>query len=261
MFQVAILALLQKELIRKVILLNSLRIRLRKCFPINSLFLRHSSIGRRASKQKSGYPSEAMRWIKDVEMVDSVDDLKTSQSIRGHWFPNFEILDVKIASSLKKIIQNSNFKKRVNLPEHDDRFFRRKADRLHDLWMFLGNGRSWGWSWLFWSLSHYLTCRRRSDRYLETIFWKVFTRCAQVGLIISKPYWHFSNKRLSKHNSQPNYQKLKTMVKGWMDQKIRARNFEARYERIESGGQVKARSKGIPVSVGRVQGECHQWKA
>ena len=61
----------------------------------------------------SNYPSEAMRWIEEVEMATSADDLKTSQSIFGHQFPNFEMLDVKIASSLKKIIQNSNFQKRV----------------------------------------------------------------------------------------------------------------------------------------------------
>ena len=42
-----------------------------------------------------------------MEMVDSVDDLRTSRSIRGHPFPDFEMLDVKIASALNKIIQNS----------------------------------------------------------------------------------------------------------------------------------------------------------
>ena len=46
-----------------------------------------------------------------------VDDPGTSQSIRGHRFPNLELLDAKIASSLNKIIQNSNFKKRVNVAE------------------------------------------------------------------------------------------------------------------------------------------------
>ena len=60
-------------------------------------------------------------------MVDSLEDLKTSESIRGHRLPNFEMLDAKIASSLKKIIQNSNFKKRINLTEQkaqvDDRSF------------------------------------------------------------------------------------------------------------------------------------------
>ena len=32
----------------------------------------------------------------------------------------------------------------------------------------------------------------------------------------------------------PNYQKLKTMVKRSMDQKLRLRNFDARNERIEN---------------------------
>ena len=43
-----------------------------------------------------------MHRIEEVE-VDSVGDLKSSQSIRGHRFPNFEMLDVKIAPFLKKI--------------------------------------------------------------------------------------------------------------------------------------------------------------
>ena len=36
--------------------------------------------------------------------------------------------------------------------------------------------------------------------------------------------------------SMPNYQKLKTMVKRSMDQKLRLRNFDARNEKIEAGG-------------------------
>ena len=34
----------------------------------------------------SQFPTEAMHWIKEVEMVDSVDDLKSSSSVKG---PNF----------------------------------------------------------------------------------------------------------------------------------------------------------------------------
>ena len=60
----------------------------------------------------SDFPSEAMLWIKVVEMVDSVDDLKSSRSIKGKDFPKFEMLDARIASALNKIIQNSYFKKR-----------------------------------------------------------------------------------------------------------------------------------------------------
>ena len=39
------------------------------------------------------FPSEAMQWIKVVEMVDSVDDLRSSSSNRGIPMPNFEVLD------------------------------------------------------------------------------------------------------------------------------------------------------------------------
>ena len=44
-----------------------------------------------------------MHWIKEVEMVDSADDLKTSQSFRGHRFQNFEMLDAKIVSTVRQI--------------------------------------------------------------------------------------------------------------------------------------------------------------
>ena len=66
----------------------------------------------------SGSPSEATLWINEVEMVDSLDDLKSSRSSPGKThFPNFEMLDVRIESALDKIIQNSNFKKKVSLEE------------------------------------------------------------------------------------------------------------------------------------------------
>ena len=55
------------------------------------------------------------------------------------------------------------------------------------------------------------------------------------------------------HLSQPNNQKLKTMVQKCMDQKIRARNSEGRNERTETGVLVKTR-KGKRVSVERKQG-------
>ena len=53
---------------------------------------------------------EAMLWIKEVEMVDSLDELKSLRSVHGKDLPIFEMLDAKIASALNKIIQNSQFK-------------------------------------------------------------------------------------------------------------------------------------------------------
>ena len=37
-----------------------------------------------------------MLWIKEVEMVESVDDLKSSRSIKGTSGPDFELLDARI---------------------------------------------------------------------------------------------------------------------------------------------------------------------
>ena len=63
-------------------------------------------------------PSEAKFWIKEVEMVDLMDDLKSSRSLQGYThFPNLETLDARIASALNKISQNSYFKKKVSLEE------------------------------------------------------------------------------------------------------------------------------------------------
>ena len=37
----------------------------------------------------SDFPSEAMLWIKEVEMVDSLEELKSSRSFSGKNFPYF----------------------------------------------------------------------------------------------------------------------------------------------------------------------------
>ena len=69
----------------------------------------------------SQFPTEAMQWIKEVELVDSVDELRSSSSTRGISMPNFEVLDevldARIASALNKIIHKSQFKRRISLEE------------------------------------------------------------------------------------------------------------------------------------------------
>ena len=69
-----------------------------------------------------------MLWIKEEEMVESVDDLKSSRFIKGTHSPDFELLDARIASAMNKIIQNTRFTKKVSLEElkahKEDRFLR-----------------------------------------------------------------------------------------------------------------------------------------
>ena len=48
------------------------------------------------------FPTEAMQWIKEVELVDSVDELRSSSSTRGISMPNFEVLDARIFFSIEQ---------------------------------------------------------------------------------------------------------------------------------------------------------------
>ena len=70
-----------------------------------------------------------MLWNKEAEMVDSVDDLKSSRPFQGFTrLPSCEKLDARIASALNKTIQNSYFKEKVGLEEqkaqNEDPFLR-----------------------------------------------------------------------------------------------------------------------------------------
>ena len=47
----------------------------------------------------SQFPTEAMLWIKEVEMVDSVDDLKSSSSVRGIRMPDLKY-------SMRRLLQH-----------------------------------------------------------------------------------------------------------------------------------------------------------
>ena len=85
-----------------------------------------------------------MIWIKEVEMVDSLKELKSWRSVSGKNFPNFEMLDAKIASALNKIILKSQFKKMVSLEEQkaqkEDQFLRgrRIAFMIYDYFRVTG---------------------------------------------------------------------------------------------------------------------------
>ena len=78
----------------------------------------------------SQFPTEATLWIEEVELVESVDDLKSSYSIKGIRTPDFEVLDAKIASALNRIIHNTRFKKKISLEEQkaqkEDPFLRER---------------------------------------------------------------------------------------------------------------------------------------
>ena len=108
-----------------------------------------------------------------MEMVESVDDLKSSRSIRGTQTPDFEVLDAKMDSALNRIIQNTRFKKKVSLEEmkahKEDRFLRgRQIAYLIDLRVLPGH-----WSQRF--------CRELCRPNLQLFFEMIFRNSIRNG--------------------------------------------------------------------------------
>ena len=91
----------------------------------------------------SQFPTEAMPWIKEVEMVESVDDLKSSCSVRGIRMSDFEVLGAKIEQNHPKYpIQKKNQSGGTQGPEAGP-FPSWKTDRLPDLRVLPGHWSQW----------------------------------------------------------------------------------------------------------------------
>ena len=95
----------------------------RTCISINSMTPRTYSVGTPISRLKYALTedvlqsqccgSEKWRWRNHWTI------LLTSLSIEGRDFPEFEMLDAKIASTLERIISNQYFRRRVNVEEQE----------------------------------------------------------------------------------------------------------------------------------------------
>ena len=60
----------------------------------------------------SQFPHITMHWITEVHMAKSTHDLVTSRSITGRTdFADYDLLDAKIVSALKKLITNMHFRR------------------------------------------------------------------------------------------------------------------------------------------------------
>ena len=191
-----------------------------------------------------------MQWIKEVEMVDSLDDLKSSSSIRGIQMPNFEVLDARTASALNKIIHNSHFKRRISLEEQkaqkQDRFLRGRqiAYLIYEYCRVTGANDSVEnyvdlftiglrnddiqefdskWDGILLSMT-----KIPPDDILEGLY-KLRIRESEKLKTVLELY------DLETHQKKagPDYHRLKTMVKRSIEQDIRNKNFGAKHGNYE----------------------------
>ena len=180
----------------------------------------------------SDFPSDAMFWITEVEMVDSLDELKSSRSVCGKDFPNFEMLDAKITSALKHDHPESpHFKEKVSLEEQkaqkEDRFLRRRqiALMICDYFRVTGaHDTALDYADLFSVTLHDDNFQefdtRWADDILESLYKLRIRESAQLKIVLELYVMEIHQKI-----SVPNCQKLKTMVNRSIDQKLRSRNF------------------------------------
>ena len=92
-----------------------------------------------------------------------------------------------------------------------------------------------------------------SDDILESLYKLRIRGSAQLKIVLE-----LYDMEIHQMIWMPNCQKLKTMEKKRINQKLRLRNFDARRERIETGAVVKNRKGLIGVEGGK--GICYQWK-
>ena len=215
-----------------------------------------------------------MQWIKEVELVDYVDDLRSSSSTRGISMPNFEVLDAKIASALNKIIHNSYFKRRISLEEQkaqkQDRVLRGRqiAYLIYDDFRVTGSHDSVeNYTDLFtivlrnddiqefdskWDGILLSMTKIPHDDILEGLY-KLRIRASEKLNVLELYDLETHQKKL-----EPDYHTLKTMVKRSIEQEIRNKNFGSRNGKFEKNAVVK--NQGTKQRAQRILGECWQWE-
>ena len=204
----------------------------------------------------SQFPTEAMQWIKEVELVDSVDELRSSSSTRGISMPNFEVLDARIASALNKIIHNSHFKRRISLEEQkaqkQDRFLRGRqiAYLIYDYFRVTGIQDSVeNYADLFttilrnddiqefdskWDGILLSMTKIPHDDILEGLYKLRIRQSEKLKTVLELYDLETHQKKLG-----PDYHRLKTMVKRSIEQEIRNKNFGIRNGNFEKNAVVK----------------------
>ena len=216
-----------------------------------------------------------MHWIKEVEMVESVDDLKSSLSVRGFRMPDFEVLDAKIASAVNRIIPNSHFKRKVSLEEQkaqkEVRFLRGRqiAYLIYEYFWVTGANDSVDndadlftvvlrnddiqefdskWNEIFLSMTQI-----PSDDIFEGLYKLRIRESEKLKTVLGLYDLEIHQKKL-----EPDYHRLKTMVKRSIEQDMRNNNFGARNGNYERNAVVK--NQGTKQRVQRILGDCWQWE-
>ena len=211
-----------------------------------------------------------MQWMKEVELVDSVDDLQSSSSIRGISMPNFEVLDARIASARNKIIplQKENQSGETKGPEAGRgrqiayliyQYFRvtgahDSVENYADLFIIVLRNddiQEFHPKWDGISLS---MTKIPPDDILDGLYNLRIRVSEKLKTVLELYDLEIHQKKLG-----PDYHRLKTMVRRSIEQDIRNKTFGARNGNYEKNAVVK--NQGTKQRVQRILGDCWQWES
>ena len=184
----------------------------------------------------------------------SVDELRSSSSIRCISMLNFEALDARIASALNKIIHNFHFKRRISLEEQkaqkQDRFLRGRqiAYLTYDYFRVTGIHDSVeNYTDLFtvalrnddvqefdskWDGILLSMTKIPPDDILQGLYKLRIRESEKLKTVLELYDLETHQKKLG-----PDYHRLKAMVKRSIEQDIRNKNFGARSGNFEKNGR------------------------
>ena len=208
-----------------------------------------------------------------MAMVDSVDDKKSSLSVRGIRMPDFEVLDARIASALNRIIHNSHFKKgsvwRNKKAQTEDRFFRGRqiAYLICEYFGVTGaNDSVENYPDLFTDVlrhddiqefdskwdEHLLSMTQISSEEILESLYKLRVRESEKLKTVLELY----NMEIHQKKAGPDYHRFKSMVKRSIEQNLQMKNFEVRNGNYETSAVVK--NQGTKQREQRSSGDCWQ---
>ena len=216
----------------------------------------------------------AMRWIKEIGIAKSIDDLITTRSIVGRTdFPDYDELDAMMASASRKHHdRQTHFRKKVSVEEqraqNNDRSLRERqiAFMIYDRYRSIGSCDGiHGLSGLFsiglnnddiqdfdlrWS-------DPRADNIVEGLCKSKLQDPSQLQTMMAQ-----YNQETIRSGGEPDCNRLRKCVKLHIDidQTLSNKNFKIQNEMVERGVTSKTH-KEEKSFVERKAGECFQWKA
>ena len=200
--------------------------------------------------RKLCYGSKKWRWL------NQLDDLKSSRSISGILCPNFELFHARNASALNKIIQNTSSRKKVSLEEikahKEDRFLRGRqiaylifeyfrvaganhsVENYEDLFTVVLRNDDSQESDSKWDEILLLMTQIPSDDIWESLYKLSIRESEKLKTLLA-----LYNIEIHQKKAEPDYHRLKTMVKRRTEQNLRIKNFEASNVNFETSVVVK----------------------